>query len=448
MTRFALVAMLVLIASPAAAQRTWTVGAAGADFPLISPALAAAAAGDTILVGPGVYRENLVLQRRVSIVGRGSPVLYGLGAGSVIRILASGSEIRGLVIEGSGAGETNEMDAAVQVASSGNRIIGNTMRRVFYGVVVGAPDNEIADNRITGFIDLPFGRRGDGIYVYRSHSARVLRNHIVGQRDGIYFQYAPGGLAEGNVVEASRYAVHVMFANDIVVRGNTLRGSSVGANIMESRRIRLVDNHIEHNRGGVLAVGLSLKACDDSLVQGNRLVDNARGVQVDGSTRNTFADNRLLYNDTAVMLFASAEHNVFTGNLFDANWSDVVMSGRGESTAWSSAGRGNSWSGYRGFDFDGDGIGEQAHPLVTPFATIEGANPIARLFLGTPAAAGLELAARAGLAPGTGARDPHPLVERAAGDHHTDLKVPAAGVTPLALLTFALGAFAIRGVLP
>ncbi|MEX2228280.1 MAG: NosD domain-containing protein [Dehalococcoidia bacterium] len=200
------------------------------------------------------------------------------------------------------------------------------------------------------------------------------------------------------------------------------------------------DNTIEHNRGAS-AVGLALKGCDDSMVRGNRLSDNVRGLQLDGSSRNTFVDNRLLYNDTAVQLVASAEQNVFSGNLFDANWSDVVVSGRGAATVWSRAGRGNQWSGYRGFDFDGDGIGEQAHPLLTPFAAIEGANPIARLFLGTPAAAGLELAARAGLTAGRGDSDPHPVVGGVGA-----ARDGAPGGQPAGALTLMLLAFAVVGV--
>lgn len=413
MIRAALAAALLLVSSSAAVARTWTVGAAGADFPLITPALAAAADGDTIVVGPGVYRENVTLQRRVSIVGRGSPVLYGTGSGSVIRIAAPGCTIEGLTIEGSGAGESNEMDAAIQIASSGNRIAGNVMRRVFYGVVIGGgADNEIDGNAITGFIDLPFGRRGDGIYVYRASGTRVRRNRITGQRDGIYFQYAPGGLAEANVVSASRYGLHVMFSHGIVVRDNTLRQSSVGANIMDSRGIAIERNRFERNRG-VSAVGLTLKQCDDSTVQANAFIDNARGLQVDGASRNRFTDNRFLYNDTALLLFSSAERNTLAGNLFDGNWSDVVVTGDGGATAWSDSGRGNAWSGYRGFDFDGDGIGDTPHPLLTPFAAIEGSNPIARLFLQTPAAAGLTLAAQVGLGPDFGERDPNPLVREA-----------------------------------
>jgi nitrous oxidase accessory protein len=410
MTRVALAAAFVLLGASAAAARTWTVGAAGADFPLVAPALAAAADGDEIRVAAGVYREALVVTRRVTIVGDGWPLIEGLGAGSIIRVLADGVEIRGLALAGSGAGETNEMDAAIQIAANHTRVVGNRMRRVFYGVVVsGGADAEIADNEIIGFLDRPFGQRGDGVYIYRARGSRVLRNRIAGQRDGIYFQYAPDGVAEGNTVESSRYALHVMFAHHLTISNNTFERSSVGANIMDSRDIRVLDNRFARNRG-TSAVGIALKQCDESTVRGNTIVDNARGLQVDGSSVNRFEGNRLLYNDTAVLLFSSAERNRFTDNVFDGNWTDVVVSGGGASTAWSDAGRGNRWSGYQGFDFDGDGVGDAPHALLTPFAAIEGANPIARLFLQTPAAAGLALAARIGLAPGSAEHDPAPLV--------------------------------------
>ena len=83
-----------------------------------------------------------------------------------------------------------------------------------------------------------------------------------------------------------------------------------------------------------------------------------------------------------------------SGNQFVDNWSDLVLSGRDSGTRWTVDGRGNYWSRYRGFDFDGDGIGDAPHPLDGAFERLEGANPAARLFLQSPAAAGLELAAR------------------------------------------------------
>jgi nitrous oxidase accessory protein NosD len=120
------------------------------------------------------------------------------------------------------------------------------------------------------------------------------------------------------------------------------------------------------------------------------------------------------------------------------------VSGRGAGTAWNRDGRGNYWSGYRGFDFDGDGVGEAPHPLVTPYAAIEGANPIARLFLGTPAAAGLDLAARVGLTPGTGERDLHPIVGAPAGHRQAEHQ-GATGAGMLAMLIVAMAGLAREG---
>jgi nitrous oxidase accessory protein len=407
---------LLLLFTPLAAAaeaRTWTVGGNGADFPLIGPAIAAASAGDEIRVRGGVYREDLFVDKQLTIVGEGRPTLYGTGQGTVVTIAAAGCVLSGLVIEGSGTGQTNQMDAGVLVRANGNRVVGNTMRRVFYGVVVtDSTRNEIADNEIQGLRDLPYGRRGDGAYLYRAPDTVVARNRISGQRDAIYFQYAPRGLAVDNVVSDARFALHDMFSDDAVIARNVFSDSTVGANIMNSRRIRVEGNRMLRNRG-VPGLGLTLKDCDESSVRANTLIGNARGLLLDGSSLNEFVDNTFLANDTAIAILSSAERNGFGGNRFADNWSDVVLSGRDSGTRWSLDGRGNYWSRYRGFDFDGDGIGDVPHPLVGRFERIEGANQAARLFLRSPAAAGLELAARLGAA-ATDAIDDRPLVSAAA----------------------------------
>ena len=414
MRRLASCAVVMMFAAVTADARTWTVGGPGADFPFIGPAIAAASAGDTIRVSAGVYREDLVVDKPLTIRGDGHPLLVGTGVGTVVTVAAPGCELSGLVIEGSGTGQTNEMDAGVTVLSNDNRIVGNLFRRVFYGIViVNAIHNEIADNEIQGLRDLPFGQRGDGIYLYRAPENVVARNRINGERDAIYFQYAPRGRAVDNVASGSRYALHDMFSDDAVIAGNTFSDSAVGANIMNSRRIRFERNQIRRNRG-VPGVGLTLKDCDDAVVRENVIVANARGLLIDGSSANRFFDNAFRANDTAVTLISSGERNAFSGNRFADNWSDLVLSGRDSGTRWSIDGRGNSWSRYRGFDFDGDGIGDAPHPLLAPFERLEGAVPAARLFLQSPAAAGLELAARlSGRAPAD-AIDDRPLVHAAA----------------------------------
>jgi nitrous oxidase accessory protein len=406
--RAPLVCVLVLAAAAADAN-TWRVGGPAADFPLIAPAIAAAAAGDVIEVSAGVYRENLVVDKPLRIVGVGRPVLFGTGVGSVVTLAAGGSEISGFAIEGSGRGDTNQMDAGIQVMSSGNVVARNSMRRVFYGIVVAeASRNQIVDNDIHGLSDLPFGRRGDGIYLYRAPENIVERNTVAGERDAIYFQYAPRGRAVDNVTADSRYGLHDMFSDDTVIAGNVFRDSAVGANIMNSRRIRLEGNRLLRNRG-VPGIGLTLKDCDDSDIHQNVVAGNARGLLIDGSSSNRFDANEFISNDTAVTLFSSAEGNTFWTNTFDGNWSDVVLSGRDSGTRWSKDGIGNTWTRYRGFDFDGDGIGDAPHPVVGAFEQIEGANALSRLFLQSPAAAGLELAARLGAPSASDTVDDRPI---------------------------------------
>ena len=271
MRRTALCLLAVALFAVRADARTWTVGGTGADFPLITPAIAAAASGDVIRVRDGVYREDLVLDKSLVLTGEGQPTLIGTGLGSVVTITAPGCELSGFTIEGSGAGETDEMDAAVLVRSSGNRVVDNRMRRVFYGiVVVDARRNEIAGNDIQGLRHLPFGRRGDGIYLYRAPENFVARNRVSGERDGIYFQYAPRGRAVDNVVTDSRYGLHDMFSDDVVIARNTFSDSVVGANIMNSRRVRIDGNTIARNRG-VPGIGLTLKDCDESTIRLNQI---------------------------------------------------------------------------------------------------------------------------------------------------------------------------------
>jgi nitrous oxidase accessory protein len=439
--RAAIAAVGLAAVSASAAARVWKVGGAGADFPLIAPAIAAASDGDTVEVRSGVYREDLVLERRVALVGRGWPVLVGTGEGTVVELRADGCAVSGLSIEGSGTGLTNRLDAGILVASNRNRVAGNRLQRVFYGVVVqGARGNEISGNRISGLSDLPFGHRGDGIFLYRSPGNRVSDNSVEGMRDAIYLQYSPRTAVLRNAVAQSRYGLHDMFSDDATIRGNVFSRCSVGANVMNSRRIEISGNRFEKNRG-VSGIGLALKECDGSRVLDNQVLDNGRGLQVEGSSRNRFAGNRFSFNDVAVHLFPSAEENVFAGNVIESNLSALVLQGSTTTTRFEEAGRGNYWSGYAGFDFDGDGVGERPHAVLGAFEKIEGGNPAARLYLQSPAARALELAQRAFPESAEPIVDPAPLTRAPA-----PAPVPRGETRRAAGLTAGLFALALAHV--
>ncbi|MFH1278032.1 MAG: hypothetical protein ABIK65_06615 [Candidatus Eisenbacteria bacterium] len=77
------------------------------DQPTIAAGLAAAGAGDTVLVAPGVYQENLLWPSTggIRLIGEGGPaetIVDGRGLGSVIEI-AGGADsttlIKGLTLQ-------------------------------------------------------------------------------------------------------------------------------------------------------------------------------------------------------------------------------------------------------------------------------------------------------------------------------------------------------------
>jgi len=402
------IAAAVLLGATEADAREWTVGPHRADFPMIAPAIAASAPEDVIRVEGGVYREDLVVSHRIRLIASQGAIVFGTGRGTVIQVNADDCEIRGLIIDGTGVGRGNEMDAAIRVTSHRNLIVGNRIRRAFYGIVIaGGSGNVVRDNAIEGLIDIPFGRRGDGIYVYRSTNNQIIGNRISAMRDAIYFQYAPGGIVERNLISESRYGLHDMFSDGTSISNNEFRSSAVGANLMNSKHLALRGNRFIQNRG-ISAIGLALKDCDGVLIAGNRFAGNGRGLQLDGASNNQLIGNEFLQNDVAVRIAANTEANVFSRNVFAGNWNAVVAGGRGSTNRWASGGIGNQWSGYAGFDFDGDGIGELPHPLAGPFEQIESRNPGVRLFLQSPAAGALALAARLSATPAE-LTDPFPI---------------------------------------
>ena len=61
---------------------------------------------------------------------------------------------------------------------------------------------------------------------------------------------------------------------------------------------------------------------------------------------------------------------------------------------WSREGRGKSWGEYRGYDADGDGIGDVSHRVEATVNALIQRNPLIQAFLYTPAHLALEAAAR------------------------------------------------------
>ena len=99
MLKYLLLAAFLLMVSSQAA--TITVAPSGADFSSIQAAADAANFGDLINITPGVYSENLIINKTIALRGIGAPVIEIGGQhanGPAIMLLADGISLEGLVI--------------------------------------------------------------------------------------------------------------------------------------------------------------------------------------------------------------------------------------------------------------------------------------------------------------------------------------------------------------
>ncbi|RMG43786.1 MAG: nitrous oxide reductase family maturation protein NosD [Acidobacteria bacterium] len=365
----------------------------------LAAAIEAAREGETIAVPAGVHRGHFVLRKRVTLQGEPGAVLDGNGEGDIVRIEAPGVVVRGLTLRGTGTSLDRE-NAAITVLAPRARIEENVIEDALFGIYLkNAPGSILRANRISGKA-LPLPRRGDGIRVWYSPDCTIAGNVVEDVRDVVLW-FSNGLVVRGNRVRRSRYGLHFMYSDDNVLEENVLESNSVGAFLMYSRRLTLRRNIFRRNRGPS-GYGVGLKDMDGVEAEGNLFALNRIGLYFDNSPREIdirqhFRRNLFAYNDIAIAFLPSVRRNVFSANTFYDNVEQVAVLGAGElvGNEFAESGRGNYWSDYRGYDRDGDGIGDLPYEARNFFENLVDRHRELRILLLSPVETAVNLAMRA-----------------------------------------------------
>ncbi|HTO95777.1 MAG TPA: nitrous oxide reductase family maturation protein NosD [Myxococcales bacterium] len=380
----------------------------------VAEAVERAAEGDTLRI-EGVHRERVTLRKKLRLLGAPGSALDGGGEGTVLRIQASGVELDGLDVRGSGDLYSRE-DAGVRIErASGVHLRNLAISEVLFGIFAGQADRcVLEDLRISGK-EVEAERRGDGIRLWYS-SGCVLRRNLLERTRDLVIWYSAGTLVEDNVVRHSRYGLHYMYSDHNVFRRNRFEDDEVGAAIMYSRDITLEQNAFSF-ANGASADGLLVKDADDVFVRDNRFVQNAVALFLDGAPqsrggRMEVRGNLIAQNGVGVALQPSTRGAEFTGNAFAGNQVQVQVQGGGsaEANRWD----GNWWSDAAVYDRDGDGISDLPYRAESVYEVLADRHPELRAFAGSPAALAVDLGARLFplFRPRPILEDAHPLMRR------------------------------------
>ncbi len=250
-------------------------------------------------------------------------------------------------------------------------------------------------------------------------------NTIRNAADGIHLEFSNNNGIGGNEVYDSRYALHFMTAHANKIVSNNFRDNLTGAVLMFSHDLIVKDNEMSNNRRGATGAGMLLKDDDNLFVEGNRILRNKYGATIEGtpSARDAtaiFYKNLFALNDAGIAVMSNSPITFVDNAMIDntvqvkamggelasralsahgGSGTDTGTQGAGAQDAalpkgalWTSNGRGNYWSDYRGYDADGDGVGDQPYQPRPPFAGRLGNDDTLRLFQFTPAQQAIDAA--------------------------------------------------------
>ncbi len=351
------------------AFRSWLVPlillvtAGGAAAATLQEMLDQAPEGSTVAPPAGVYSEHVVMKKAVVLDGSAGVIIDGGGTGTVMEIATSSAEVKNLTLRNSGRYH-NALDAGLRIKGDFNIVKDVKIENALFGLDMHQANNNVIRRVTITSKPLNLELRGDSIRLWYSHFNRLEDNVVHDARDFVVW-YSHDNTISGNTIRNGRYGIHFMYAHHNHVLENEIADCVVGVFLMYSN-----DIDVRHNRllrsWGASGMGVGFKESSGVTIADNDIVGNAVGIFLDISpydpdSTNTFTNNRIAYNGMGVEFHTDWEGNIFTGNAFLSNFTQIAV--RGGGTALRETWTGNYWDDYAGFDRDGDGLGDSPYEI-------------------------------------------------------------------------------------
>lgn len=346
------------------------------QFKTITAAVAAAAAGDTILVDYGIYHEeNLIINKQLVLKGINHPVLDGEKKYEIISIKSDNVTIDGFLLQHTGVSSMTDF-AAIKIYNRHHAtIINNIIKDAFFGIYSQQGNNCLIQNNILQANATEEQQSGNGIHCWKSDSMRIIANTISGHRDGIYFEFVTNSVIWRNLsFKNLRYGLHFMFSNDDAYISNIFENNGAGVAVMFSHGVKMFNNYFKENWGDA-AYGLLLKEINDSYIVNNRFEKNTMAIYAEGANRihvekNVFKSNGWALKIQASCMDITLEQNNFIGNTFDVGTNGSLVLNTFNN---------NYWDKYEGYDLNHDNRGDVAYRPVSLYSMIVEKNPPAMI---------------------------------------------------------------------
>jgi len=266
----------------------------------IQKAIDAARPGDTVEIPSGIYYENILIYKPITLLGENPETT---------------------IIDGGGGSKDGGLSAknVVKITSNDVTISGFTMRNgEADGVLVVSSNVAVTNNIITQ-------NNGTGI--------RLLKwlEFILNETDNII---------QGNTIANNIYGgIAVRYNNDLQITNNDIHNNGeVGIQVLDSSNVTVLDNTVHHNHIAGIHIWLSrnCEVLDNSVTDTINVNGWGTGIKLSTAVDSTVVNNQIADNEASgIILYGNSvrctlEKNVVTHNCINtenAAWGIVASDG-------------------------------------------------------------------------------------------------------------------------
>ena len=308
------------------------------DYSTIQEAINVAETGDVIFVKAGMYFENIVVNKSVSLVGenRENTIIDGQRMGTVIYVNTSYVTITNFTIQ-NGAGfngrpyagiaaynsnylnityniiKNNNVGIDCEIGSGGNciAILNNVIISNDNGVIISSYNNvTIANNTITEY--------NLGLYIGGGEFHKISNNIILSENKGLELYWIKNSTVVCNNVTAYGGTVLKLYhSNECLIAANLISGGrsrnngDYGINLYSSNENAILHNTISMCKWN----GINIFDAENNTISNNTITQCYTGLILHFSKYNSISENRLSNNSFAgLSLFEYSDRNVLVNN--------------------------------------------------------------------------------------------------------------------------------------